>query len=189
MKIQNIHQINTKNKGGCNILRADEIYRKTHSLIKKSGTNDPFIIASDNNIMIRSSTDFRELKGLYTIIKRKRIIIINENLSDENKKLICAHEIGHDMLHREFAKNKIMHDYALCCMSAKTECEANMFAADLLISDDEISELVYDGYDINQISKIICCDLNLVGIKLYGMNLRGYDFHLDTITTKNFLTS
>ncbi len=168
---------------------ADEIYKKTQSLIKKSGVNDPFIIASDNNIMVRSSADFTILKGLYTVIKRKRIIILNANLPYEEQKLVCAHEIGHDILHRDFAKNKILHEYALYNIKEKIEYEANMFAADLLIDDSEIVELAcVMRYNLSQISHMLGQNQDIVKIKISNMNLRGYKFNSDNTIKRNIFT-
>ena len=33
--------------------------------------------------------------------RRKRVIILNNNLSREKKRIVLAHELGHDMLHRD----------------------------------------------------------------------------------------
>lgn len=165
---------------------ADEIYKKTQTLIKKSCTNNPFQIASDNNIMVRTSTDFKELKGLYTIIKRKRIIILNGNLSYEEQKLVCAHEIGHDFMHRDFARNKVLHEYVLYDMKAKTEYEANMFAADIMISDEDIIELACNcEYSISQIANALNTNADIVGIKISNMNSRGFNFNLGLFPKRN----
>lgn len=168
---------------------ADEIYTKTQKLIKKYKTCDPFEIAAASGIMIKMCDNFNELKGLYTIIKRKRIIMLNSSLSDEKLKIVCAHELGHDMMHREFAKNKIMQEFILYDMSARTEYEANLFAANMLIDDKEISELARDyAYDMEQIARHLNTDINLIGIKIADMNYRGFDFRLGVMPKKNFLS-
>lgn len=158
-------------------MSAAEIYRKAQLLIKKSGTNNPFVIASDNNIMVKTVTDFKRLKGLYTVIKRKRIIILNGNLPYEEQKLVCAHEIGHDIMHREFAQNRVLHEYFLCDVKERTEYEANMFAADILFDDDKFFKLVCDcEKDINKMAHLLKVNSDIVKIKLSNMQLRGYEF-------------
>lgn len=165
---------------------ADEIYTKTQTLIKSSASNDPFTIASDNNIMIRISTEFKELKGLYTIIKERRIIILNGNLPYEERKMVCAHELGHDMLHREYAVNKVLHEYILCDRTAKIEYEANMFAADMLITDDEILDLARGyQYTVSQIAHFLNINPELVNIKISNMNLRGFNLNPQYNFNKN----
>ncbi len=178
----------TKDKGCAFKVFADEIYKKTQKLIKKYNTTNPFEIAAESGIMIKMCDNFKELKGLYTIIKRKRIIMLNSSLPKEKLKIVCAHELGHDMMHREFAKNKIMQEFVLYDMSARTEYEANLFAANILIGDSELSELACDyGYDMEQIAKNLNTDINLVGIKIADMNYRGFDFKLATTPERNFL--
>ena len=168
---------------------ADEIYKKASSLIQKFGTQDPFEIAEGLGIMLLGNTEFRELKGLYTVIKRKRIIIYNANMPHTTQKIVCAHELGHDILHREYAKNKILQEFVLYDMKVRTEYEANMFAADLLISDNQISDLAYNyGYDMEQISKGLETDINLVGIKIANMNFRGSKFNIGISPKNNFLS-
>lgn len=164
---------------------ADEIFKKTTQLKRKYKTANPFKIAEASGVMILENNDFKELKGLYIIIKRKRVIILNGNLPYEKKLLICAHELGHDIIHREFAKNRIFHEFTLYNMTARTEYEANMFAADMLLSDDDINDLVFNyGYDMEQIAKKLNTDINLIGIKLANMNYRGYKFNIG-ISPKN----
>ncbi len=166
---------------------ADKIHQKVGFLIRKYNTCDPFKIANDAGVMVISK-DFKDLKGMYTIIKRKRIIIINSNLSPEKQRIVCAHELGHDMLHREFAKNKIFREFTLYDMEGRCEYEANMFAADLLISDKDIKELAISyGYDMGQIAKRLNTDINLIGIKLANMNYRGDNFKIGIPPENNFL--
>lgn len=167
---------------------ADEIYKKATQLKKKYKSDDPFKIAEASGIMIIENNDFKELKGLYTIIENKRVIIINANLPRENQRLVCAHELGHDVIHREFAKNRIFHEFTLYDMAARAEYEANMFAADIIILDDDINDLVFNyGYDMEQIAKKLNTDINLVGIKLANMNYRGYQFKIGIPPKNNFL--
>ena len=167
---------------------ADEINKKVAAIIKKFGTNDPFLIANEMGIMVRFSNDFKKLKGLYTIIKRKRVIIINNNISLEKQRIVCAHELGHDTIHRELASNNIFQEFMIYDMAARPEYEANMFAAELLISDDEIYELSHSiGYDMEKIAKNLNTDINLVGIKLANMNYRGFDFNIGIPPKNNFL--
>lgn len=164
---------------------ADEINKRVRTIIRKTGTSDPFEIAREMGIMIRYSNEFTELKGLYTIIKRKRVIILNANITRQKQKIVCAHELGHDILHRQFAKNSIFQEFTLYDMTARPEYEANMFAAELLISDIQIHEL--SGYDMEQIAKKLNTDINLVGIKLANMNYRGCNFNIGVPPENNFL--
>ncbi|MCI5893057.1 MAG: ImmA/IrrE family metallo-endopeptidase [Clostridiales bacterium] len=167
---------------------ADEIYKITDKLKKQCKSTDPFEIADMLGIMVMLRDDFKKLCGLYTVIKRKRVIILNGNLSENRLKIVLAHEIGHDILHRDMAVNTALQEFMLYDMSARPEYEANMFAADLLLDDDEIYELVsVYRYDMEQIASKLCTDINLVGIKIGSMNYRGYKLTPGLPVKNNFL--
>ena len=81
-------------------------------LIQKYKTRDPFYIceAIGLNVLYK---DLGSLKGMYTVIKRNRYAILNSNLSLIERKIVCAHELGHDILHRGFAKDTFLQEYML----------------------------------------------------------------------------
>ena len=58
----------------------------------------------------------------------------------------------------------------------RMEYEANLFAAQLMLPDDEIKELIYRGYDVQQIAKTMRSDINLVAIKVSELNRHGCCF-------------
>ena len=60
----------------------DMIYKNVCELVKKSGTNDPFVIAKDKGILVILNHKLEKLKGIYTIIKKNRIITVNSNLPE-----------------------------------------------------------------------------------------------------------
>lgn len=166
---------------------ADEIYRKTRRMIHKSNSRDPFRIAGDNGVFVRFCDGFNALKGMYKIIKRNRFIFINSNLPEYLQKIVCAHELGHDLLHKSLAKDVALREFMLYDMTSRPEYEANMVAADILLDDDEVHELARKGYDMEQIAGALCTDINLVGIKMGNMNYRGYDFNLGIRPRGDFL--
>lgn len=168
---------------------ADDVYKTTTDLIRKYGTNDPFKLADNMGIMVQMCDNFKTLKGIYMVIKRKRVIMINANLPVRKQRIVCAHEIGHDMMHRSLAKNNVLQEFMLYDMTARTEYEANMFAADILISDQEVLELAcHYGYDMEQIAKALNSDINLIGIKIGNMNYRGSGLNIGIDPKKNFLS-
>ena len=73
-------------------------------LVRRYGTRDPFEIAKALGIEVLFCDNFGTLKGMYRVIKRNRFIFINQDLSEKMQRIVCAHEIGHDQLHRHFAK-------------------------------------------------------------------------------------
>ena len=154
----------------------ERINKKGASLIRQCGTRDPFKIAKDIGVQVMFVNDFKTLKGVYRVIKRNRWIFINANLSEQMQKIVCAHELGHDQLHREFAKGDGLMEFMLYNMDSRPEFEANVLAAQILLPDDEVLEYIYAGYDAEQIARIMNTDINLVALKVATLNQQGYNF-------------
>lgn len=120
------------------------------------------------------------LKGFYICENGSRYIVINEDLDDSMKKVVCAHEFGHDMLHRELSAGGIREN-TLFLATDKTEREANIFAACVLISDEDILENITGGADIESAAANIGLPREIVAYKLSAMNAGGYDFNIGDI--------
>lgn len=61
-------------------------------------------------------------------------------------------------------------------MNERPEYEANVFAAELLLPDDNIIELTDSEYDIEQIARAMSSDVNLVALKFGILVQKGYSF-------------
>ena len=126
-------------------------YTETKKLIKKYGTRDPFEIMDQMNIVVGETSRYKTLKG-YCFMSCKTIyVMISSFLSEEEKMIVAAHELGHIILHRSQLKMAPMQDDTLYNMTDNTEYQANLFAADLLIEDEDIEEMVQ-----NEVRLIIC---------------------------------
>ena len=162
------------------------IQNVANKLIKKFDTRDPFQLCQAIGVEVFYA-DLGSLKGMYKYLKKNRFAVINENLDPFTKTLVCAHELGHDILHQNLARKVCLQEFILYDMKSRPEYEANLFASEILLSDDIIFNLARDGYDIEQISKELCTDINLIALKVSSMNTRGYRFN-NTIDAKcNFL--
>lgn len=135
-------------------MNAENLSKVGSRLVKRCGTRDPFRIARQLGIEVLFCEDFGPLKGMYRVIKRSRFIFINENLSAQMQRIVCAHELGHDQLHRNLAKGSAIQEFMLYDMTTKPEYEANIVAAEILLDTDEILEYIYDyGYTSEQIAR------------------------------------
>ena len=102
-------------------------------------------------------------------------------------RMVAAHEIGHDILHRDIVKaGRSMQEFVLFNIRDNTEYEANAFAAHLLLDSDEVFEMAREGYDIMQISRAMQVNVNLMLIKMQEMNKLGYDFRLPIAADSRF---
>lgn len=146
------------------------IVKTASKLIDTYKTRDPFELIKALGIELMFDGNFSKLKGFYTVMNRQAYIVINSNLPEEEIKIVAAHELGHHMLHKRFATGKVIQEFELYDMTARPEYEANCFAAEILVSDQEITELINNGYSMEQIACILKTDINIVGIKLGNLN-------------------
>jgi Zn-dependent peptidase ImmA (M78 family) len=152
------------------------IVNKANRLVKKAGSREPEDIADYLGIII-IPVPFTVQKGVYKVIERNRFIFIKEDLCPEMRKIVLLHEIGHDILHRREAK--LFQEFNIFDMkNNRMEYEANSFAAEIALPDEEILEYVQNGYDIEMIAKCMNSDINLVALKVANFNRRGYNFNL-----------
>jgi len=124
---------------------------------------------------------------MYKVIQRSRFIFINGNISESDQRTICAHELGHDRLHKQFAKTTAYQEFMLYDMRTRPEYEANIFASELLIGDDDIFYLIDNEYDVYQIAGELGEDINLVLIKIDELSKQGYDVSAPYRPTSDFL--
>jgi Zn-dependent peptidase ImmA (M78 family) len=80
----------------------EAIIKRAECLMRRAESRNPFIIAREVGADV-SFADLGSLKGMYSCIKRNRFILINSQLDRYTQKLVCAHELGHDQLHRQLA--------------------------------------------------------------------------------------
>lgn len=121
------------------------IKKKVDSLIKKYETNNPFLLCKYLKITVLF-LELGKTKGYFKKILRKKFIIINKNLSQFERKIVCAHELAHAILHSS-NDMKFMLDNNVMCKRNILEIEANTFVAELLF--DEYSTEYEDKLDID----------------------------------------
>lgn len=109
------------------------------TLVRKCGTRDPFRIADDLGILV-VRTPLKGIRGFYQYVKRCAIIYIDSELDDAASRFVCAHELGHALMHRGY--NRIFMDTHTYFVVNRHEIEANRFAIDLLYDDDDLKCLL-----------------------------------------------
>lgn len=128
--------------------------------VRKFNTRNPFEIA--DSLRIQYIVGYMgTYSGCYLYLKRHRCIFINDELPEEEMRLVMAHELGHAILHRRencyFIRNKTF------LATARIEKEANTFAAELLIPDSLILE--NPGYTKSQIAGLAGYDEKIMDFK------------------------
>lgn len=172
------------------IIRSEEIYDKAKKIVKSCGTRDTLKIARELGIYVHFVDNLNELLGMYTYRHKERHILLNANMEHMIMQMVCGHEIGHDIFHRNLAKgNGPLPEFVLFDMRTKHEYEANAFAAHLIIDEDEIVENIHQGYDVVQLSTMMNTNINLMLIKLHELNRMGWNLNIPYVPHFDFLKS
>lgn len=168
-------------------MEAQRIEQLCRNLVSKHKTYDPFEIADALDVSVEYD-DIGKLKGYYCFMNRVRLIVINCALDTQMKRLVCAHELGHDRLHFQLAMASPLRDEGFGS-TARAEIEANRFAASLLIPDDEFVELACYGYTDRQIAMELGTIPEIVQIKTRIMSEKGMQLRLPDMPRSTFLKS
>jgi Zn-dependent peptidase ImmA (M78 family) len=133
-------------------------------LIKKHKSTDPFQIAKEKNIIVL----FEELGntlGFYSSYKRIKFIHINNQLGEMMQRFVCAHELGHAVLHPK-SNTPFLRANTLFSVE-KLELEANTFAVELLLPDDVITQYQNTELTIYDVAEIYSVPRELVHLKKF----------------------
>ena len=152
-----------------------EIVQKANSIVAQCGTRDPLRIAKDLGIEVMYYP-FNEQRGAYKVLMRNRFIFVKNDLHPVMENIVLLHELGHDALHREEAtKVGGFKEFEIFNMrDNRMEYEANLFAAQISLSDEDFLELAERGYDTQQIARTLNSDINLVALKADTLISQGY---------------
>lgn len=173
-------------------MACDNIVRSVAKLKAKCGETDPFALCSLLGIPVcfsamGSRTD--AIKGFFIKSNRIKVITVNSDLPYMIQRIIAAHELGHAMLHADSGIHAF-HELALFDESSRCEKEANLFASELLISDDDFFGALDDGQAFCQAASSLNVPPELLDFKARLMKEKGYALGDSPITANNkFLKS
>ena len=120
------------------------IKKQVNNIVKKHKTNCPFEVSESKNIHVVYWDLHSEIWGFYKYERRNRFIFINDNLEYHRQRYVCAHELGHAILHTKI-NTPFLRKNTLLSVD-KIEREANEFAVNLLLYDKNLQdyETTYD---------------------------------------------
>ncbi|ATI77087.1 ImmA/IrrE family metallo-endopeptidase [Bacillus paralicheniformis] len=128
------------------------IKRKVNELVCKYGSNNPYELAEMLKIQVIHRNLHKEIMGFYFYDRRNKYIFLNSNMNEIQMNFVCAHEVGHGVLHPK-ANTPFMREKTLFSTN-KIEAEANIFAVELLIPDNSLHEYRNMNYSIYDIARI-----------------------------------
>lgn len=165
----------------------DIISDKVQRLINKYDETDPFRLCEHLGILVVFEKFSNNLKGYYFQQSRIKIIVINSNLPEELQRIICAHELGHAILHKELAAKNTLNDFALFDSVTKPEFEANLFAAELLIRDEALIERLNDDLSFFGVASALYVPAELLDFKFRILKHKGYRLEAPLYARGDFL--
>lgn len=125
---------------------------RVRNLKRKYSTNSPFKLCEYLGILVIYS-DLGDIKGYSIKRLRKKLICINEKLSDFAKMLVCAHELAHCLYHQLDSINFLLNNTKIVRRSY-LEREANQFAVELLYDDIVEDYEKCDDIDLDLLEQI-----------------------------------
>lgn len=138
-----------------------DIKKLVDSLVRKHNTRNPFEIIENLNAIV-VLYPLHGVRGFYQYFQQNNIIYLDEALSDREQIFVCAHELGHMLMHKQ--ANAIFMDSKTQLNTVKYELEADRFAINLLISDSDISENLH--FTTSQLSRLFGYSKNLIELRL-----------------------
>lgn len=150
------------------------IFQSVENLVRQHKTRDPFKLLKALNVVVSETDQYQHLKGYCFSCCKTYYVMISDFLSDEEKRIVAAHELGHIILHKQQLQVAPMKDSVLYDMKCNTEYEANLFAADLLLPDEDVAH-TSQNEELNYFG--LCSTLyttpELMSFKLYSLIRRG----------------
>lgn len=113
-------------------------------------------------------------KGFYLLQSRRQAIVVNSDLAPELQRVILAHEIGHAVLHRKASGIKAFHDFALFDETSVFEYEANIFAADYLMTDEDVLDLLNEDISFFSVASRLNVPAEMLDFKFRVLKRKGY---------------
>lgn len=111
------------------------IKKRIKDIKRKHQTINPFSIAKDLGIVL-SYAPLGETLGFFFHDSRIKFININSDIDEQLQRFVCAHELGHAILHPR-ANTPFLKKNTFFSVD-KIEVEANYFAVHLLLSNEDL---------------------------------------------------
>ena len=166
------------------------ICKKVKSIIDKYDETDPFKLCDEMGIIVLSAPmgmGESACKGFFLSQSRIGSITVNSDLSPDFRRVICAHELGHAVLHKNAAGSGF-HDFSLLDSGGRLEYEANVFAAELLMSDEEVLSVIDEEKSVFSAAARLYVPAQMLDFKLRIMKSKGCSgFKVPLNSQSNFL--
>lgn len=106
-------------------------------LCRKYKTRNPYELAKAMDIIIMYGDGMEKVRGFYLYANRIKLICISNNLPEYVEKFVLSHEIGHSVMHKTSSAPFLQSTFLSL---DRMEIDANKFAAELVIPDEDLME-------------------------------------------------
>lgn len=150
------------------------VHQEILKLVRRHGTRDPFELLEAMHVQVHVYFDLTSTKGFTRYFLRQFFVGINGNLPAAEQKVVAAHELGHIILHAGELRTSPLFDTAVYDKRSSTEYEANLFAADLLLPDEEVLRAAAEPeMNFSALCRSLDTVPELMNFKLMSMHRRG----------------
>lgn len=168
----------------------DMISESARKICRKYDETDPYRLAKAMKIIIRfvPMGFYRGCcKGFFMVHRRMKHITINSDLPEELQRIVLAHEIGHAVLHPKDAAIAAFHEITMFDDTDIKEYEANIFAAEMLLKDEDVLETLNGDLFFFQAAQALYVPAELLDFKFRVMKRKGYKLNAPFVANGNFL--
>lgn len=167
---------------------ASVIIDRAQAMIMRAGTRDPEDICTFFHVDITEMDLQQKIKAYYFYQSRINNIVIDQNIDECFRRVLLAHELGHFCLHREIAMMQGFQELEILEKrdSAPMETEANLFAAELLLDDEEVLSLLKE-HTFFETASILRVPAALLDFKFSLLQHKGYALQSMDIRKADFL--
>lgn len=168
----------------------DYIFSEAGKYAKRVGSRDPFELLDylHCRVVYSDRHPANGLKGFCTVQLKTRYCMINANLDEGDQPMVAAHEGGHIILHTSGSRVFTFQENVLCSNASQLEKQANLFAVDFMICDDDLMDCVETYYgDIFKTAKDLGVPVEFLTFKIYSMMRRGFKLSMPMEMDSSFL--
>lgn len=165
----------------------EEIVETVEKLKKRFHVEDPFqACRAAGIILLPQPLGVKEdsIKGFYLQRNRIKTITYNDDLPVVLQRIIVAHEFGHSQLHVKSGV-QAFHDVGMFNESNRYEKEANLFAAEFLLKDEDVLDTLNADTTFFAAASTLKVPMELLDFKFRVMKWKGYKLVEPPITARN----
>lgn len=155
----------------------NQISDKVAMIKKRYDETDPFKLCRVMKIKVLYEAMGRDpdcCKGFFMEQSRIRTITLNSDLPYVIQRIILTHEIGHAVMHRKSTGLHAFHEFGLFDETSNMEYEANLFAAEFLLDDEDVFETLNRDISFFGAASALYVPAELLDFKFRVMKRKGY---------------